>query len=960
MAAKKCDILRSNIKKNETILRNLNNSIENRMETLNEKTFTKNTGQWVKKDNIVKIQNLIQEKEIIKQAEQVIKSDELLNIKNAKVKEGQSIDSFFEEEIVRLISNSNRFKDVYQAEKVINEALIKSGAIKDISANLAGVGKKLDDNAFKSAKTSKLNEPDVDKKLSKKQQEKLKEEESVMGSNYLDSDGNVDYKMVSIFGMRHDFFGKLFKAAGEKSNLGKVMALELLSDTFGMARTKKGEFVPQSHAIDVELNKIHNKHTIILDRLEKDILNKFKDDGIDIAESAIHRELLEITQKRIGDFNFKLTPEQQNYKEYFKSVDEYYSNLATIENKKYGSFNTTKNYSPTMYDIDKIKNLVAKHGDVDIKKMISNSIKAPILKRHGDTFLNTDQLNHIDNIANDMVDSMLSSTSKVGQEFNMAELLNKMGKYDDLDELKLYIDDQTYNNLKGFQKQKIDMDSFHVSPMTDGTELSPLDLLYENPFATNKKSIIERTKRTETKPRIIKDNNGNEYALDIFDDNSVGKILTRIEVEGGYEFRVEFENIIKDLRSGQFIENELGGKKITQGAKILKNFNTATYLGSVLLPSLVEAGNLIGVVGLANFLKARKEVASLMKKIESGNLTTAERNSNLDFIYYTGHDRLRNEKITETAGDTFGKNVGDDFLDKVEEGSNKFADLIVNKINQLSNLTGTLRSISFVSYVEKISTGAKLSKKRAAQIGLKEAEAHKLQSLLKDMGEIPVNEKMTKLKETLTPAEFNLYETALLRKANNLVLNPMIGEGYHLINKSPLGKIFFQFQSYITYAFTKMSHAGVIHRDMETLQGLTGALLVSFMVETTRRGLKNIGSDEEFEFSIEKGLSDAVKSNSYSSNIILYTEMFANLMGYNINIGTRNFDKSIKDTGDFINRTTSGAKINDLLKFRREVAKLMDGDSSKFDVYQKFMRFAAPDIFGTTTILNNVLGQKIK
>jgi len=964
-----CKIAAEVLKKNKQIINKMDEGINKKINKFQEKTLKSN--KILNEEEVMKLENLLKERQEFVALNKTLQDNDFINQINKKqISDDNDLKSVIEESISKQIESHIRGERVYSSYIALSEKMLGSKQFKEVVTNI--------EKGVKSLNKANINEKEIpETKITKVEKDNLEVDEKTLNEglnisyNNVET-GEVDLNFFSLTGKLRSFMGILYQKGGNSSG-AKNLTLGLFTNNIGVAKNANGDFVRLKPALDKKLRKIMNETINELYPFERKIFEEATKD-IKITkdkfkyfkekkkrETEIFKEFTKVSALRQGDVNYKVP---DLYKSYFKKYDEMMSRLYELEKNKYGVDGFIENYSPISHNADSIKNLVKKYGLKEVAVLYEKAILKKLGKETIDS-LNDLQLKHITTVSQEFVDKITKfRKTNANSELDIGKIFNEMLETSDLETMKLLASKGFEKTKQKNHKTRIEMDYSTTHTFTKGSEtetISVIDLLQENSFASHTSNMIERFKKVETEPLNIMMNDGKYKQLNIFDDVSVENFMNYLKNHERVDedYIDYFYSLLPDLKRSQFIEVDTD---YGQYLRTMRNFTTATMLGTVILPSIVEGALVMANIGIGNFLKQHKEYKILIEKIKNGDLSKEEENAMIDLLGVSSHEAIQNRKVSPAMDSelNFVSNPSTT-ADRLENISASFSDFVVNKANYLSGFTGMTRGIMVMGYVNNLSKKT-LSESRALEIGWTKSEANFFHSKLKSYGDISSTEMLDKMKKDLTTEQYNNFEFGILTKGDNMVLNPNIGEGYYFLNKSPIGKVVFQFQTYITNAFTKMLINGIKQHDAEFFIGITTTTFMSSIVEMVKDFVKG-GTDEAIKDYKEGNLigilTKAMRNNSFAANVPYYSDLILNSLGINTNFGSRHFNNKVNNFGDIVKRIPVVGKIDDTIKLGKELKKVVDdGDFSSYETGKKFMKLMTPDLYKIQTGIKGVIEGK--
>jgi hypothetical protein len=962
-----CAIAKELLEKNKKELKKLENAVDKDIKTF-ESNIGKDKSNLSNKD-FEKMQKLFEERNEFKMLEKTLRTNDIINITSKRLKSNpNNIDDVIEETLVQHINKINSSDRIDNTIKRLGDMKIsKRKSFEKIKENIK-VNSKLKNDIEKTGYIKNdLKETDIDR--FEESERLLKDKDEIDNSKkIIDYENAKDIEIFQPFGFSLDFMGRLFNVSGN-STAAKNFTLALLSNKWGFVKGKNGDIIPLNEALDKTMDRVLNRMASKWDNTIENIFKEeFKDKSF-INKLSLEKDMLklildykEYMYLRMDNPSLKATGKYEKFENMIKLHDEHMDELYKYENKnsKYQKF---EGYTVTSIDKDKIKNFIKDTDDGFnlLVSMFKDSMIEKILKEKKITINEKQKLN-IQNLAHDYINRIIKeelSNTKL-KENNLEEIFYKsLENIEDKEVLKLLLEDGVSKTKASFKKSKLPL-LYGFTKEINGKNVRIFDFMSDNHFDVTKGSIVERLKLKENKILSIKTNNGKFIEVNIFDDDSLSKFveyLVKYEKIDGEKFIGELNYIINDVRRSQFIENDIN-EGVGKFVRTFKNFNAATMLASVILPSMVESFNVVTTIGIGNFLKSSKEYKTFLKKIRNNEvLTKEEKEFSEDILFVTSSETFQIKKSnfnfeTESKINLQPKTIGD----KIENVSAKYQDLIVNKINQLSNLTSYTRGVAVMGYIQKLSKLDKLNKLRAAELGWSENEASFFISKLKETNGSS-SSKYNQMKNKLSEDEFNKFTYGLLNKGEALVLNPHIGEGYELLTKNPYGKLFLAFQTYITTALNKMLFKGVYIHDAEFFLTLTASSFTSSLVESLKEVSKGENPLTKYgENDMLAITSNAIRNNSYSANTTLLIDTLLSISGVNTNFSKRyDFDTSSNSAGDILNKTVPASKVKQVYSLLRE---LKQDNIDKEKVAEKLRKIFIGNVLLTASIGNTILNNK--
>jgi len=313
------------------------------------------------------------------------------------------------------------------------------------------------------------------------------------------------------------------------------------------------------------------------------------------------------------------------------------------------------------------------------------------------------------------------------------------------------------------------------------------------------------------------------------------------------------------------IPQEEEGGNLALSLRMLRDYNFVRAMNQVGFAQVAELGNTLGYAGVRAFIDGMPSFKSLWRDARTGKLND-ELAQELEYITAAGTDVLRHS--VNPRLDEFGSMFDATGSSKIVRGLDD-ALQYGKKVTQTISLMGPVNT-----YLQRWASRAMAAKfVNAAKLG-KEISEHRLM----DMGidkkmarriydQINTHAKFTSATEsgrTLRILDLEnwtdmkaraSFENALFRTSRQIIQENDIGQINRFIG-GPLGKVLFQFRSFMLAAWEKQFLHGIAMRDWNTVSMFTATTLLGGLGYIGQTYLQSIGRGDRDEF-LEKRLDSA-------------------------------------------------------------------------------------------------------
>lgn len=757
-----------------------------------------------------------------------------------------------------------------------------------------------------------------------------------------------------------DFRKTLNKGKNDDGYTGFVAYM--LEDPTGGSRAQRTSVARKAgNKINKETSKYSNQHRLAEQEFKKDY-DANKNDYIqfmgDIKTSGDFGELLTNIVRKLerGDAVISDVPkplskfikERQLYND--DIIKRYKEQGIDIEPVQTG-FYLRRKWNP-----QKVFNAVKEFGEDNVELVIKNGIKKEWELRGVE--IDAKVAKKIDKISSQIISRFLKqlrdpvriqsdnlARKQISEELEDLidqKMLDELGK-ENIEKI------MSKGDIKGpsIAKPKLKMKEDHVTQVVDSKGVThdlSIENLLENDFT---KLQIDSLRKNESDINFRENSKVNVDGVnyDLTNEGDYEKLIESFQRKGIDVSKLE--RMISYLKQGGINEDKVLNGYGNQMARIFRGFNTITSMAQVFFSQFSELGMMVRHSGIKNTLENIPEVYRLISKMKKGELTPDEKEffEEAGFALSKDINKLNAGLLNEE--DLYLQTSGKNALDKTSNVFSKGRDTVVSKFGLIRRFTTYPRTMAYAGFTKNwyryAKEGKSLSDDRIMELGLTKKEYIEINKNLKKYSEsgniVQIHQDLKKWNNKELSEKF---KDALLKKAENIVMERHLGETLEIMQKTIWGRMAFQFQTYVIDSYRKILMKGLKHRDAETGGLIVGSFAGRYL-GLTAKTYANYANDEEKLKEELKMENMAKKTFAYSAPFgtpALILDLAGKASGQDLGFSRRTHKES---ASDILTSNPTTDKIN-------KVQGMITEDYKRDEL--KDFRWMVPNVVGVNLLLN--------
>ncbi len=360
--------------------------------------------------------------------------------------------------------------------------------------------------------------------------------------------------------------------------------------------------------------------------------------------------------------------------------------------------------------------------------------------------------------------------------------------------------------------------------------------------------------------------------LNDFDNwvNDVRKSASKVE---GYtpvkmEEEIAVLNTLKKGVLGQPLTDLNRFVGMRRAGRMLRDYNFARVMGKVGFAQIAEIGNVLGQFGMRATLKHMPSLRRLFKRIETGELDD-QLARELEAMVAPGTDRILQNPLGRFDDMDLPEMQKANNIDRgLNIGTRVVADVsFMHPINIALERMGARAAVQRFADMAN-GTGRKLSRKRLLSLGMDEAMAERVfEQMRKHVGftEGPLTGKKVStinLDDWDDAVARDAFTFSLQRWLRRAIQKNDIGDLAQFMT-TDVGKIIFQFRSFMMVSWAKQTIHGVRMADFETYASFLGSLMFGALGYALMVGSSAPGRDDADEYLREQLNPSALGSAAF-------------------------------------------------------------------------------------------------
>jgi len=297
----------------------------------------------------------------------------------------------------------------------------------------------------------------------------------------------------------------------------------------------------------------------------------------------------------------------------------------------------------------------------------------------------------------------------------------------------------------------------------------------------------------------------------------------------------------------------------TQAGRLVRGYNFSRMMGQVGFAQIGEMGNVIGAAGLKNLLTHMPEMARMMRRARSGKIED-DFADELEFLIGPGTDYIRHpvRSAFDDHGLGFDTSTTARRAMKAISGGVDGAKKFTSVVSGMTPVTALLQRWSAKSIAQKWANNATGSvtfnsaqNLRMRDAGLTEESLEAINEQIRKHASMNSRGKVLKLNhEQWDTAALDEFRMALNRVNRRVVQENDIGASHPFMHKE-IGKIMFEFRSFMINAWTKQTMYGLRYRDAEAFTSFAMGMTFASLAYMTQNSLNFAGDPAELRKRLE-------------------------------------------------------------------------------------------------------------
>ena len=307
------------------------------------------------------------------------------------------------------------------------------------------------------------------------------------------------------------------------------------------------------------------------------------------------------------------------------------------------------------------------------------------------------------------------------------------------------------------------------------------------------------------------------------------------------------------LLTGTSVEENPFGKA-SMAARSITSLNYTRFSGGFGVSQIPEVGNVVGEAGVLYFLKNIPALRGMLTRGQDGKLVK-QLGRDLEDAFAPGTDFMRNPAVAafDDFGNGFDESALGGILRKIDPALQSMGRLS-SVVSFMAPLNAALQRSASINWSAKMYRRAMHGKhlgaddvRRMRSGGWDEATQAKVFEGLKQFGKKGRNGELEGIDfqawRSADPVTASAFELAGYRASRQLIQENNIGNTGRAIHR-PVGKIVFQFMSFMFNSINKQMLHGVHHADIQTWVSWSTASFFGAMAYTGQT-MANFWNDEE-------------------------------------------------------------------------------------------------------------------
>ncbi|WP_052120054.1 phage tail tip lysozyme [Inquilinus limosus] len=532
-------------------------------------------------------------------------------------------------------------------------------------------------------------------------------------------------------------------------------------------------------------------------------------------------------------------------------------------------------YVPRLYDFHKLNQIITTHGEQEVIQLFMKALQEQQIKLE-------DEVAH--RVASGMVKKLRERS---------ADLSSRLDR-------PLGSDDEQYliDSLKGLGVDELDAASLakQLRPQKDaqagprgkfrallneqavhrtraGGEIRFTDLLQNNAMDLFQAYNRDMSGRVALAQVDILDRDGKVLVDGITHDGEFGKLVDAARAMGD-SLGIEPGNTgnhVKTLETlyravlGQADPSEAGF--IPQVTRTVMNYNFLRLMNNMGIAQAVEAGSIVGNLGLRATIAGVPAFKGFLRDARSG-LYKDELNQEIEAILGIGVDDLKGAMPARYDADYFG-----DALNPAFERADQLARQGARIVNRASGMQWINRRLQVIAmrgiaykFSEMAANPTKINMKRMLTLGLDEPMLNRVLSEFKAHKSQAAGEfgKITRMNlDRWTDLEARAaFEDSVFRWGRRIIQENDPGALPRFMQHR-LGKMLFQFRTFMLGAFFKQTLWHMKMRDREALSTLMWSMMIGTVAYTAQTLGQSVGRSDREEFLKERLALGALAPNVF-------------------------------------------------------------------------------------------------
>lgn len=299
---------------------------------------------------------------------------------------------------------------------------------------------------------------------------------------------------------------------------------------------------------------------------------------------------------------------------------------------------------------------------------------------------------------------------------------------------------------------------------------------------------------------------------------------------------------------------------LSTAGRVARDWNFVRIMNQVGFAQVAEIGNMVGAVGWRAVLTHVPELRATMRRLKSGELEDSYA-SQLEAIWSIGTQRLRNQ--VSTRYDEYGYGVGGRALQGYDNAM-QYAKRITADISLMAPVNMMLHRTAVKAVIQNLTDSAqelaKLSPKRLASIGISQEMLPRIQKLLLDhttrkdslfgKGRKVNGLDMASMMKA-DPEAADILVHGVNRWVKRIIQENDIGSTHEWMHSS-LGKMLFQFRSFMLVAWGKQTLHNIHMADMQSFAMFSYSMMFGGLAYSAQTAINSVGRADQSEFLEER------------------------------------------------------------------------------------------------------------